>query len=133
MSKQGSERPLRRRIVFVFIGMLFTFGVLTSCQQGETAKDVAEQFMEHISAGESEEAYELLDADMQDSIEIGDLSYIWTALEMASGENESLTYDKTEEDGANEVVFIDGVFAEGDITFLITVNENQEVAGYTVV
>lgn len=124
---------IRRQTVFLMIGLFVAFGLLTSCQKETSARQIAEQFIEYIADGEYEEAYELVDDDMEASIEQSDLSYIWIALEVSSGENESLTYDKTEQDGENEVVFIDAAFGEDDVTFMVTINADKEVAGFFVV
>lgn len=115
------------------IGFIIAVSLLTSCQKENLARETAEQFIGFIADGEYEKAYEQVDESMKNAIEQTDLSYIWIALELSSGENESLTYDKTEEDDDHQVVYIDGVFSKGDVTFMITVNADQEVAGFFVV
>jgi len=106
--------------------------MLTACKKNPSAREVAEEFIESIKEGEYAKAYEQVDEEMENTIEESDLSYIWISLELSIGENESLTYDRTEKDGENEVVFMKGVFAEGDVTFMITMNQDKEVAGFFV-
>lgn len=132
MKKRGSI-TVRKQRNFLIIGCIIVASLLASCQKENLARDAAEQFIGFIADGEYEKAYEQLDESMKNSIEQTDLSYIWIALELSSGENESLTYDKTEQDDDRQVVYINGVFSEGDVTFMITVNEDQEVAGFFVV
>lgn len=131
--KEQERITLRKQTFFLGIGLIIAISLLAACQKEASAKETAEQFINYIAEGEYEKAYEQVDEDMENSIEQSDLSYIWIALELSSGENKSLTYDKTEQDGEHEVVFIEGEFTEGNVTFMITINKDQEVAGFFVV
>lgn len=123
---------MKRNITIFIIAVLCASLILTACKKNPSAREVAEDFIEAIKEGEYAKAYEHVDKEMGKNIEESDLSYIWISLELSSGENESLTYDKTEKDGEDEVVFIKGAFAEGDVTFMITINKDKEVAGFVV-
>lgn len=122
-----------KRNITIFITVILSASlILTACKKNPSAREVAEDFIEAIKEGEYVKAYEYIDEEMEKNIEESDLSYIWVSLELSRGENESLTYDKTEKDGEYEVVFIKGAFAEGDVTFMITINKDKEVAGFVV-
>ena len=123
---------MKKSITIFLIGVLCASFLLSACQKEPSAREVAEEFIEAIKEGEYAKAYEQVDEEMENAIEESDLSYIWISLELSIGENESLTYDRTEKDGENEVVFMKGVFAEGDVTFMITINKDKEVAGFVV-
>lgn len=123
---------MKKSITIFLIGLFCASVMLSACQKEPSAREVAEDFIQAIKEGEYAKAYGQVDKEMENTIEESDLSYIWIALELSSGENESLTYDKTEKDGEYEVVFIKGAFAEGDVTFMITINKDKEVAGFFV-
>lgn len=124
-----------KRIGILFICLFALLGSLAACQKDEedTAEEAAEQFLTYLAEGKYEDAYDITDDTMQDLIGPSDLQDVWTGLELTVGDHVSFTFDKKEADDEYEIVYITSTFSEEDVTFMVTVNEELEIAGFFVI
>lgn len=130
-----------KRIIVFTISLFALLTLLVACQTDDekskesSVEDTAELFLKNLSEEKYEEAYDQLDEEMVDAIEIGDLEELWTMIEQTSGEHIEFEYERTDEETeeAYELVYIKSIFSKEDITFMVTVTEDQEIAGFFVV
>ncbi len=131
---------MSKRIFLIMISAFAVLTILAACQDESTeeesadatAEETAEVFLNHLAEDEYEEACDLLDETMEDEIAASDLEELWTALNQQFGDHIEFEYQNTEEgtDDDFDLVFIDSHHEKEDITFRVTINENQEVAGF---
>jgi protein involved in sex pheromone biosynthesis len=93
---------------------------------------VAEEFIGNLSEGEYEEAAGITDETFEEQADAGQLQDIWQSLENQLGKFVDYEYNKTEVVDEYDVVLINGVFNDADVTFQVTVSENQKVAGFYI-
>lgn len=124
-----------KRLVVVMVSLFVVLAMLVACQQdeAESAEWAAEQFLIDLSEGKNEEAYEKMDATMKEAVSVEDLAEIWSVLEQTAGDHVSFEYDKKQEDDGYEIIYIDTTFSKDDVTFMVTVNEDLEIAGFYVI
>lgn len=126
---------MRKKLVIVMVGLFALLATLTACQhdETETAEWAAEQFLINLSEGKNEDAYEKMDATMKEAVSVEDLAELWSVLEQTAGDHVSFEYDKKQEDDGYEIIYIDTSFSKDDVTFMVTVNEDLEIAGFFIV
>lgn len=130
---------MNKRLILSFISLCTLFLVLTACQQGEkeptfeTAEEAAEAFLVHLSKEEYEEAYELVDAEMEKAIDVKDLEDVWVSLEQSIGEHIEFEYQSTEIDEPYTFVIIATHHSKEDMAFRVTVDEQLNIAGFFIV
>lgn len=131
---------MRNRLWMMGIILLATLVSLAACQtedasdqaEASSAEEVAEQFLTHIAEGAYDKAYAQVDDEMEQVIDESDLKDVWTSLEQSVGDHVSLAYDKKEKDGDYDIVYIDSIFSKEDVTFMVTVDEDNKIAGFFV-
>lgn len=132
---------MNKRIIILTMSLFVLLTILAACQNDDketkesSAEDAAELFLMNLAEEKYEEAYDQLDEDMVDAIEVGDLEEVWTMVEQTSGDHIEFEYERTdgETEEAYEIVYIKSIFSKEDITFMVTVTEDQEIAGFFVV
>ena len=144
-----------KKIILIGILILLFMVFLTACTQTEEAKeeeekpgkpevendvadydeivDLAEEFLNHLSSGEFEEARENFDQIMLDSLSEADLESLWVGLEDEFGSYFGHEFDSTAEADGYDLVYIRGNFNDRDVTFQIAFNENNEISGFYVI
>lgn len=94
---------------------------------------MAEEFIGQLNEGQYEEATEKFDETMREQLGPEELEELWISLEDQLGELVDYEYDRTETvDGGYEVILINGVFHDADATFQVTVDGNEEIAGFYI-
>lgn len=100
--------------------------------ENEIIIDLAETFIDQLSDGDYQEATENFDATMADQIGAEDLEEIWLALEEQLGNFIDQEYSSTEEVDEYSLVLITGIFNDDNITFQVTFNEDEQIAGFFI-
>lgn len=93
---------------------------------------IAETFISQLAEGNYEEATENFDETMSAQLTATELEEIWSSLTEQVGDFIAQEYNTTEEVDEGQVVLITGVFNEADVTFQITVDPDQQIAGFYV-
>ncbi|GEM_PF-1276795 len=101
-------------------------------QADEALIDMAITFIDELNEGNYEEATENFDETMNEQVGAADLEEIWTDLNSQLGDFIDQEYNKTEEADGYQVVFITGIFNDADVTFQVTFDENEQIAGFFV-
>ncbi len=89
-------------------------------------------FIDELNEGNYEEATGNFDETMNEQVGAADLKEIWTDLNSQLGDFIDQEYNKTEEADGYQVVFITGTFNDADVTFQVTFDENEQIAGFFV-
>lgn len=131
---------MSKRVFLIMVSAFAMLTILAACQDESTeeettdqsAEETAELFLNHLAEDEYEEAYGQLDETMEDEIGASDLEELWTALNQQLGDHIEFEYQNIEEgtDDDFDIVFIDSHHEKEDVTFRVTINEDQEVAGF---
>lgn len=101
-------------------------------QADEALIDMAITFIDELNEGNYEEATGNFDETMNEQVGAADLEEIWTDLNSQLGDFIDQEYNKTEEADGYQVVFITGTFNDADVTFQVTFDENEQIAGFFV-
>lgn len=131
---------MSKRIFVIMVSAFAMLTILAACQDESkeeesadaTAEETAEVFLNHLAEEAYDDAYELLDETMENEIDPSDLEELWTALNQQLGDHIEFEYQHIEEgtDDAFDIVIIDSHHEKEDVTFRVTINEDQEVAGF---
>jgi len=131
---------MSKRIFVVMVSAFAMLTMLAACQDESkeeesadaTAEETAEVFLDHLAEEAYDDAYDLLDETMENEIDPSDLEELWTALNQQLGDHIEFEYQHIEEgtDDDFDIVIIDSHHEKEDVTFRVTINEDQEVAGF---
>lgn len=101
-------------------------------QGNEEQMEMAKTFIEQLNEGKFEGATEKFDETMNEQVTAVDLEGIWKDLNSQIGNFIEQEFNKVEEADGYQVVFITGIFNDADVTFQVTFDENQQIAGFYV-
>lgn len=93
---------------------------------------LAENFIAQLSEGQYEEAADKFDETMTEQLSPEELEELWESLKSQLGELIDYEYNRIEPVEGYEVVLINGVFNNADATFQVTVDEDQQIAGFYI-
>lgn len=123
-----------KKLVGMSVLIVLSLLVLAGCNQGEDEAIVghAETFINQLSSGDYEAATENLDMTMAEQLTADDLEEMWLSLTEQLGEFIDQEYNRIEEVEEHRVVLITGIFNNIDVTFQVTFNDEEEIAGFYV-
>ncbi|WP_405098715.1 DUF3887 domain-containing protein [Oceanobacillus sp. FSL H7-0719] len=101
-------------------------------QGNEEQMEMAKTFIEQLNEGKFEGATEKFDETMNEQVTAADLEGIWKDLNSQIGNFIEQEFNKVEEADGYQVVLITGIFNDADVTFQVTFDENQQIAGFYV-
>lgn len=105
-------------------------------EETEELVETAESFIDHLDAGNYEEAYEYFDETMAAELRPDVLEEVWeTAVAQLGGfidHNYNRVIDRNTEAGNYQVVLLDGLFEASEMVFQISFNEEKEIAGFFI-
>lgn len=120
-----------RMVLILFLGAI----MLVSCNQtDEPSEEViqkAEMYIHLLAEGKFEEAVEYFDETMKAELPPEALEEIWESLLEQVGDFIDQEFDSTKQTGDGyQLVLIDGLFEATDVTFTVTFDENEQIAGF---
>lgn len=101
-------------------------------QENDQLIDIAENFIHQLQEGNYDKATEQFDEVMTEQLSPDDLEELWSDLENQMGDFTEQTYDSTGEMDGYQLVFITGTFENAEVTFQVTFDEHQHIAGFYV-
>lgn len=106
----------------------------TTEEQGEDEEviAVAENFMDQLSKGLYEEATEPFDETMTEQLGSEELEELWKSVQDQLGEIIDYEFQQIDESDGYQAVFFDVVFNDNDATIQVTLDENQQIAGFFI-
>ncbi len=106
----------------------------TTEEQGEDEEviAVAENFMDQLSKGLYEEATELFDETMTEQLGPEELEELWKSVQDQLGEIIDYEFQQIDESDGYQAVFFDVVFNDNDATIQVTLDGNQQIAGFFI-
>lgn len=150
-TKENNGGIVMKRLHWIGLIMLASVVLLTGCNQGEEQMDknteeqdsesvqeteqlisAAESFINQLNEGNYEEATENFDETMSKQVTPDDLEEVWVTLQSQIGNFIAQEYKSIEEIQGHQVVLITGVFNDAEVTFRVTFDEDQKVAGFFV-
>lgn len=144
-----------RMLIVVFLGSFVLFG----CNQTENPKEeqtnnqlteqpednngnlsnkdeiveMAETYISLLVEGEYEEAVKYFDEQMKEQLTPEALEETWETLLDQTGNFIDQEFDSVNEtDDGHQVVLIKGLFEATDVTFTVTFDEDQQIAGFYI-
>lgn len=139
----GRQNPVKKSL-FIFIILMISL-IAAGCNNEDTSElneeteelvETAESFIDHLDAGNYEEAYEYFDETMAAELQPDVLEEVW---ETAAGQlggfidhNYNRVIDRNTEAGNYQVVLMDGLFEASEMVFQISFNEENEIAGFFI-
>lgn len=106
----------------------------TTEEQGEDEEviAVAENFMDQLSKGLYEEATEPFDETMTEQLGPEELEELWKSVQDQLGEIIDYEFQQIDESDGYQAVFFDVVFNDNDATIQVTLDGNQQIAGFFI-
>ncbi|WP_208588572.1 DUF3887 domain-containing protein [Gracilibacillus suaedae] len=93
---------------------------------------MAETFIDQLNEGKFDEATANFDETMAEQLTADKLEGIWNDLHNQLGDFIDQEFHTIEEVDGYQVVLIAGIFNDDDVTFQVTFNENQQIAGFYI-
>ncbi|MGN8646657.1 DUF3887 domain-containing protein [Gracilibacillus sp. HCP3S3_G5_1] len=93
---------------------------------------IAETFIDQLNEGKFDEATENFDETMAEQLTADDLEAIWNDLNSQLGDFIDQEFNTIEEVDGYQVVLTTGIFNNDDVTFQVTLNENQQISGFYI-
>src|SRR5690625_195916 len=120
-------------LVVILFGSIFLIGCSETDESGELEREMAETFITQLDEGEYEEAFKNFDETMKAEITPEGLEEIWETLVGQIGQFIDQEFDSIKKtDSAHNTVFIKGLFEADEVTFIITFNKDEQIAGFYV-
>ncbi|MBU9711940.1 DUF3887 domain-containing protein [Evansella tamaricis] len=98
----------------------------------DEAVSLAEQFIEHLSAGEFGEGVGQFNEEVAAQLGAEELKELWETLESQIGTFIDAEFQTTQVIEEYLVVLISGLFEAADVTFTVTIDENYQIAGFFI-
>jgi hypothetical protein len=90
----------------------------------------AEEFIMFLSEGNYDKAREYLDSTAKEELPASTLENTWVNLTEELGTFVEQHYDTTDKVEDYDVVYINGVFEKGKVTFQLKLNQDEEIIGF---
>ncbi|MHA6252797.1 DUF3887 domain-containing protein [Oceanobacillus sp. CAU 1775] len=146
---------MKKMNIFILL-IISSFLILAGCNQtDETSEDVdettieessgeetaeneeiiqlAEAFIEQLNAGEYQEATAKFDETMSEQFSASELEETWISLNEQLGGFIDKEFNRVEEVEEYDVILITGIFNDADVTFQISFDDEQQIAGFYVI
>lgn len=134
-----------KKYVVLMLTLIIISLFLSGCGQGEAEqKDFqeaaekeanivfAEEFIMFLHEGRYDRATKYFDDTMKKELPANELEKLWTSLEEQLGDYKNQNYDSTQKMDDYDVILINGIFEEDEVTFRVTIDQNEKIAGFYI-
>ncbi|MRI67532.1 DUF3887 domain-containing protein [Gracilibacillus thailandensis] len=104
----------------------------TESNENDQIIGMAETFIDQLNEGKFDEATENFDETMAEQLTADKIEGIWNDLHNQLGDFIDQEFNTVEEVDGYQVVLITGIFNDDEVTFQVTFNENQQIAGFYI-
>lgn len=122
-------------ISLVFLSLIFLIGCDIGeeiMQQTDQAIEIASTFVDHLHKGEYAEATQLFDQKFQEELSEEELAEAWHQITEQFGAYIGHEYKEIKSLAQYQVIVLEGTFAENNLSFEISFDENNKIAGFSI-
>ena len=122
-------------ISLIFLSLSFLVGCDIGeeiMQQTDQAIEIASTFVDHLHKGEYAEATQLFDQKFQEELSEEELAEAWQQITEQFGAYIEHEYKEIKSLAQYQVIVLESTFAENNILFEISFDENNKIAGFSI-